>query len=479
MNWKANGLHYDMVYSEIEDAVGKGNVSTTEADKYVHSVDYYFVPRVVVDRGGEPEQADFIVHPETPEQISKIMQIANYYKIPVTVWGGGSGSQGGALPVYGGIILDTKRMNKVLAISELSYTATAEAGIIQQDFEWAVNKKGYSLMHLPASISCGTLGGFLAHRGTGVLSTKYGKIEDLIVNLEVVLPTGEIIQTLEVPRHASGPDLNQIFVGSEGCYGIITKATVKMFDLPEERRFRAFMFHNLHDAYEAGREIVTRRLNPSVVRLYDESETESHVRKVLNLDRKGAYLVIGFDGIKEIVDILEKKAVEICMKTAYEDLGAEGGNNWWENRYKFYFPPYIYDLPLSFGTMDTVATYDKMEAVYWGMKKAIESEYPMCRFIAHFSHWYEWGVMCYDRFIIDAKDVPADHHEAVRLYNDIWNVGIRAALANGGLINEHHGIGIKLGRLMKEQYGPAFKVLQVIKEGLDPNGIMNPGKAGL
>lgn len=203
------------------------------------------------------------------------------------------------------------------------------------------------------------------------------------------------------------------------------------------------------------------------------------MRKVLNLDRKGAYLVIGFDEIKEIVDILEKKAVEICMKTAYEDLGAEGGNSWWENRYKFFFPPYIFDLPRSFGTMDTVATYDKMEAVYWGMKKAIEAEFPMCRFIAHFSSWYEWGVMCYDRFIIEEKDVPADHHEAVRLYNDIWNVGMRAALANGGLINEHHGIGIKLGRLMKEQYGPAFKVLQVIKQGLDPNGIMNPGKAGL
>ena len=129
--------------------------------------------------------------------------------------------------------------------------------------------------------------------------------------------------------------------------------------------------------------------------------------------------------------------------------------------------------------MDTVATYDKMENVYWGMKKAIETNYPQCRFIAHFSHWYEWGVMCYDRFILEEKDVPADPHEATRLYNDIWSTGVHAALENGGIINEHHGIGIKLGRFMREQYGPAFKVLEAVKAGLDPNGIMNPGKAGL
>lgn len=479
MAYKKDGLHFDMIQSELEDAVGKDNVSIKEVDRFVYSIDYYWVPRIMADRGKNPETADIILYPENAGQISKIMQIANYYKIPVVVWGGGSGSQGGALPIYGGIIIDMKKMNKVLDINKIAYMATAETGIIQQHFEDEVNKHGFSLMHFPASIYCATLGGFLAHRGTGVLSAKYGKIEDLIMNMEIVLPNGDIINTLNVPRHAAGPDLNQIFVGSEGVLGIMTKATLKMFEFPEERKFHAFMFRNLHDAYEAGREIMVKRLQPSVIRVYDEEETKHHVKKVLGLDREGAYLVFGFEGYKDIVDIQTRLAEKICKRTAYEDLGCESGNLWWENKYKFFFPPYIFDIPQAFGTIDTVATYDKMENVYWAMKHSIEDKYAGVRFIAHFSHWYDWGVMCYDRFILEEKDVPKDPHEAILLYNEIWNTGIRAAMANGGIINEHHGIGIKLGRLMKEQYGPAFQVFEKIKKELDPNNIMNPGKAGL
>ena len=127
----------------------------------------------------------------------------------------------------------------------------------------------------------------------------------------------------------------------------------------------------------------------------------------------------------------------------------------------------------------TLTNNDKIEKIYWEMKKAIETNFPQARFIAHFSHWYEWGCMIYDRFIVDGKDVPADPHEALRLHNAIWNCGVRTALANGGVVNDHHGVGIKLGRLMKEQYGPAMQVFEGLKKTLDPNGIMNPFKLGL
>lgn len=472
------GYFSRMILSELEDVVGAGNVRTGEVDRLVHAVDYYWVPRCWVDRGHKPLLADYIIYPTNTEQVSKILVIANYYKIPVVVWGGGSGSQGGALPVMGGIILDTKKMNNVIEINESAFTVTAETGIIHQHLEWQLNKKGYSTMHFPASIGCATLGGFLAHRGTGVLSTKYGKIEDLIVNMEVVLPNGDIINTLSVPRNASGPDLNQLFIGSEGTYGIITKATVKIFEYPETRRYRAFIFKNMHDALEAGRKIMTKRLQPSVIRMYDEAETKHQIERVLGIEKNGAYLVFGFDGYKDIVVLQEKIAVDICKETAIEDLGPELGESWWKNRYKFYFPPYIMDIPEAFGTMDTVATYDKIEKIYWAMKEAAES-FPGTKFIAHFSHWYEWGCMMYDRFIVSPEYVPQDADEAIALYNRIWTKCIRVALANGGVLNEHHGVGLKLGYLMKEQYGPAFQVLQKIKQALDPNNIMNPGKMGL
>ena len=161
-----------------------------------------------------------------------------------------------------------------------------------------------------------------------------------------------------------------------------------------------------------------------------------------------------------------------------KDLGSKGGDLWWENKYKFFYPPYMFHMPQAFGTLDTVATFANIENVYWAMKKVVNENFPQARFIGHFSHWYEWGCMLYARFIFEGENVPADPAEAAQLYNRVWDMAIRAAIANGGVINEHHGVGLKLGRLMKELYGPAMPVLEGIKKQLDPNNIMNPGKLG-
>jgi len=378
--------------------------------------------------------------------------------------------------MYGGISLDTKRLNKVIEIDPVSMTVTAETGIIMQQLEWEVEKAGYSTMHFPASIGCATFGGFIAHRGTGVLSTKYGKFEDMIMSLEVVTPTGEIINTLNVPRHASGPDLTQLFLGSEGTLGVVTKATMKIHPIPAARKFHAFLFKDMHDAMVAGSKLMTSRLQPCVVRLYDNAETAKLIKRVLGIERNGSYLVFGFDGEEAIVDLQMKKAVEICSAGAIEDLGTDMGQAWWDHRYKFFYPPFMFQLPQAFGTLDTVATFANIENVYWGMKNAVNEQFPEATFIGHFSHWYDWGCMLYARFIID--NPPQDAAEAIALYNRIWDVAIRAAIKNGGVINEHHGVGLKLGRIMKDLYGPAFNVLEGIKKNLDPNNIMNPGKMG-
>jgi alkyldihydroxyacetonephosphate synthase len=465
-----------MLRSELTDVVGPGYVSTDAAERLGHSIDYYWIPEMWHDRGRENPQADFVIHPGSPAETARILRLANTHRLPVTPWGGGSGSQGGALPMYGGISLDTKRMNKVISIDTEALTVTAEAGINTQHLEWAVEKAGYSTMHLPASIACATLGGFLAHRGTGVLSTKYGKIEDMVMSLEVVTPTGEVINTLPVPRHASGPDLTQMYLGSEGTLGVMTKATLKLHPLPETRKFHAFLFKTLGDAMAAGAKIMTSRLRPCVIRLYDEPETARLIKRVLGIDKQGAYLVFGFDGPETIVDLELAQACAICRERDHEDLGAELGQAWWDHRYKFFYPPYMFHLPQAFGTLDTVATFTNIEKVYGAMKNTLGEHFPEAAFIGHFSHWYEWGCMLYARFIVE--NPPRDPVEATLYYNRIWDLAIRAAIREGGVINEHHGVGLKLGRLMQDLYGPAFGVLANVKQALDPNNIMNPGKMG-
>ncbi len=470
------GFMGDMILTELEDIVGRENVSTSESEKLTYGVDYFWISRMWADRGRRPPQADYIVRPGSSEEVSKILKIANYYKIPVHTWGGGSGSQGGALPMAGGIMMDLKRMCRLIEIDEESRTITAEAGMVFQQLEWYANEKGYSCMHIPSCLTCGTIGGALAHRGIGIMSTKYGKIDDQCITMEVVLPNGDIINTLPVPKHAAGPDLNQIFIGSEGTLGVMTKATFKLFELPENRQFRAFMFPDMTAGFAAGRDIM-QKVKPSILRLFDEAETTSIIKKIIGVEEKGSFMNLALEGDKRIVDIEMEIVCEICQKYGARDMGSEYGEKWYENRITFFYPGNIMDIPQMFGTMDTVADYKHIEQIYWAMKNAIETNFPGVRFIAHCSHWYEWGTMIYDRFILD--DPPEDPEEAIRLHNRIWNTGVRAAMAHGGVINDHHGIGLKLSRLMKEQYGPAMQVLEGLKKSLDPNGIMNPYKLGL
>ena len=467
-----------MIRSELEEIVGEAYVSTGEADRLVYATDWFWLPQMWLDRGEPPRMPDYIVHPGSAEEISAIIKIANAYRIPVIPWGGGSGSQGGALSVFGGIILDTKRLNKIIEIDEKSLTVTAQAGINGTQLEWALNEKGLMLPHYPASSNCATLGGYLAPRGTGTISTKYGKAEDLVLRMQVVLPNGHILRTPHVPQHAAGPDFYRLFLGSEGTFGIITEATMQVDYLPQARLLRAVLFDDLADGIEAGRLIMTRRLDPFVIRLYDPRSTASRVKKILGYELEGAYMVLGFDGDPDLAALQEQKAMDIIGGFNAKDLGREPGEGWWDHRYDFYYPPQSLKLPWMYGTTETVSTYDKIEKVYWAEKNAVEQGFKEwdIDFIGHFSHWFHWGSALYTRFII--KNPPEDAEEALRLHNRVWNTAMTALMDNGGMVNEHHGVGLKLSRYMRRQYGDAWPLLESIKHALDPNGIMNPGKVG-
>jgi alkyldihydroxyacetonephosphate synthase len=474
----SQNLLHDVIRNELADIVGYDDVSVQEADRLVYSLDYYLVPQIWVDRGLRPTPPDWIVFPANTEEVSRILKVAYRHRIPVIPYGGGTGSQGGGVPLYGGIVMDVKKMDRILRIDERSLTVTAEAGINGQQLEWALNKKGFTLAHYPASQYGATLGGYIAARGSGTLSTKYGKAEDMVLSLEIVLSNGDVIRTLPVPNHACGPGLLQLFVGSEGTLGIITEVTMRLDPIPQERRWRAYLFDDLRKGLEAGRLMMTRRLRPCTIRLYNETSTQRIVKKVLGLDVQGSYMVVGSDGDPRGVELEMERIHEICTELDARDLGPELGEHWWKHRYDFYFPPLTLMLPQMYGTVETTATFDRIWDVYLAKKKAIEDGFREwgATYIAHFSHWFPWGVMVYDRFIIEKP--PQDPQEALQLHTSVWGAAARASIQNGGVLNDHHGIGFKLGWLMPELYGRAWPVLQGVKDLLDPQGIMNPGKLG-
>jgi alkyldihydroxyacetonephosphate synthase len=173
-------------------------------------------------------------------------------------------------------------------------------------------------------------------------------------------------------------------------------------------------------------------------------------------------------------------AYGMIARAGGKDLGEKPGLAWWEGRYKSYYPPNDFiAYPWMTAVTDTVAPYEKIEAIYAAMKEAVEKGFKEwnASFFAHFSHWYTWGTSIYPTFLV--KSYPKDNREAFRLFNRIVDAAIRAALDNGGVVNEHHGIGLKNGRFMREIYGEGYELHRRIKRALDPNNIMNPGKLGL
>lgn len=474
----ARPLALEMLLSEIADVVGLEDVSVRDIDKLAYSQDYFWLGQMWLDRGQEPSRPDVVCSPKSTEEVSRLLRIATRFRIPVIPYGGGSGTQGGVVPLYGGLVIDLKKMNHVIRVDEQSLTATVEAGINQIHLEEALNKSGLTWPHYPASGPVATVGGSLAARGTGTLSTKYGKAEDMVLALKVVLPDGRVIETLPTPNHACGPGLVQLFVGSEGTLGIITEATLRLEPLPAVRRFNGYLFADLRQALEAGRRIMTQRIHPCTLRLYDPPSTRKFIKRVLDLDVEGSFLVTGCDGDAELVELEERRIGDICKGLGGQEQGHKAGDSWWANRYKFYYPPFTPMLPTLFGTVESTTTFDRIYDLYEAKKTTLENGFKewSVHYTGHFSHWYPWGTMVYDRFYIEKP--PEDAREALQLHNRIWATAARTNIKYGGTLNDHHGIGFKLGWLMPEQYGTAWDTLTRIKEALDPLGIMNPGKLG-
>jgi len=466
--------------NELIRIFGSENVVYEKSELDCHKVDVWWVTRYMMFENKEFTKPLVIVFPENKDQIVELLKFCNQHKIPVIPRGGGAGDSGGSVTVNGGIIVDTKKMDKILKINKKSLTVLAQPGILQKHLEERLNRSGYTMNHLPASFHTSTLGGFVNTNGTGILSSKYGKLIDMVHQVEVILPTGKIFKSLPVNHHSTGPDLSKLFIGSEGTLGILTEVLCKIYPLPEKRTFLSFLLPNLTGGIEIGRKIMEKGLLPCVMRFYDEEDTIHILKNQYDMEGEGCFFMIGFDGLREMVDVQSRLASDIISEAKGKALGDKQAWNWWENRLKSYYPPLDYICePWMTAVTDTVAPYEDIEKVYWAMKSAVEDgfkEYGAV-FHAHFSHWYNWGTSIYPSFLV--KDYPADFKKAMKLYDDIIEASITAAIENGGVINEHHAIGMRLSHFMKKGYGEeSFELFKKIKRCLDSNNIMNPGKLG-
>ncbi|MFN8224759.1 MAG: FAD-binding oxidoreductase [Gaiellales bacterium] len=442
------------------------------------SIDTYWKAKALA-AAGRPYLAEAVVRPRTAEEVARVLAAATEAGVIVTPRAGGSGSQGGAVPDRGGVVLDTSALDQILELDEVSQTVRVQAGVQGLALEEWLNARGYTFPHFPASVHLARVGGYLSAKGSGVLSTKYGKIEDLVASMEVALPTGELIRTLAVPRHSVGPDLNQVFIGSEGTMGVITEATLIIKALPEKHAFRLYSFPDIPSALTAVRRSIQSGWRPCMVRVYDPDATEANLRRVLDLDITGVQVIMGYDGPGALVD-LESAAVEAEFVACGATVGDHAiADAWWENRYKIYYPPYRPELPSIWGTADIVATHDKILPAYEALRVFFRTAFPDndVWFGGHFSHWYAWGAMVYGRFTV--RRPPADLDDSIKLYDEIWRRSSEIVLAHGALLNDHHGVGLKLADDVARQWGPAWQVVERIKDVLDPARISNPGKLGL
>ena len=462
--------------ADLREAVPAADVSTGAEvlDRYV--ADTYWKALAARAAGAPLGRPDVVVTPHSDEEVADVVRIANQHRVPVVPWGGGSGTQGASIPTHGGIVVDLTRMDRIVDIDEDSLTVTAEAGVNGRRLETELNRKGLMLPHYPASAEFATVGGYVAARGSGVLSTRYGKIEDLVISLRVVTPTGEVVDTLPVPRHAVGPDIAPLFIGSEGSLGVITRVRLQLAPLPAARRFEVVSFPSVEAGVDAVRKSMQSGLRPSVVRLYDEVATRLTLSPVVGSQLPGVATVICFEGNPAVVEAERKSMLDLVRAHNGQVLDGGLGEVWWEHRYDFYKPPHSPELPAVWGTIDVVATYARLLHSYHALQEAVAKPYAArgLKLRSHLSHWYPWGAMIYARFVL-----PDGGPDSVTLHDRIWKDGVTAALGAGAVINDHHGVGLKLAPYMPAQHGAGLDVLRRIKNALDPNGVMNPGKLGL
>ena len=425
--------------------------------------------RIHPDRRPATTLPSCVVLPATVNEVSAVVAIANEEKLPLIPYGGGSGLMGAALSLKPAIVLDLRRMNRVLQVDVRSRSAQVQAGTVLEALELELNTIGYILGHDPWTLPVATIGGAISTNSVGYRAGVYGSMGEQVLGLEAVLPDGQILRTRSVPKSSTGLDLNALLIGGEGCFGVVTEATVKIFPKPESRLLHGIVFDSFESGFDAIQLMFAKRLRPA---LLDYGDGEGK--------RNGAaVLYLGFEGTQEIVHAEDKLALSILIDHGGEELPSEDVERFWRERH---------DIARRFMANRRQRRDRGMDGVY---RDWIHVAIPASKVLLFRSQAIG---------VIERRGVHLDESGlwiqpelfSMRLGNEEQNVGnarlilqqtidelLRLVQRLGGSMEYTHGVGVKLASLMSEEHGYGLEIMRRIKRTLDPNNIMNPGKMGL
>lgn len=416
---------------------------------------------------------EILVKPGSAQQIAAVVKVCNRYNIPITPRGGGSGVTGGALPVKGGIVLSTERLNKIISINTTDHYVVAECGVLTADLLNAVQQQGLCLPVAPTSSYASFIGGNVAENAGSMASCKYGVTGNYVLNLEVVLPNGEITWTgANVAKNVTGLNLTQLFVGSEGTLGIITKVVYRLLPAPPQEVLLLAAFERLEDACNAVSAIRNAGILPSAAELICNSAirlTAAFLNEPLPLVKENieAHLLIGLEPQSENEMIA---AAAFLQQHASEDvlLAQSQTEKHLLQKLRFGIGKALTGYNMKYRDIDACVP---LSALYDYIRQAEE----ICR-------QHDVPMVCFGHALDGNMHTMLLMNEAVHVADE---KNIRKAVAAiyacaiglGGVISGEHGIGLLQKEYMPLQLPAAhISLLQSIKNVFDPNGILNPGK---
>jgi alkyldihydroxyacetonephosphate synthase len=434
-------------------------------------------PDLLRARAGDLSDApDVVVRPDGHDEVAAVLAYAVEHRIAVVPFGGGTCVTGGLAARRDGfaglLSLDLVRMKRLLAVDEVSMTATLEPGLRGPEAEALLAEHGLTLGHFPQSFEYASIGGFAATRSSGQASAGYGRFDAMVVGLTAATPTGEL--TLgSAPATAAGPDLRQLLLGSEGAFGVITSVTVRVRRIPAVTTYDGWRWPSFADGAAAMRTLAQAGLLPTVIRLSDEAETAINLARPdqIGHTEPGCLMIVGYEGTAERVAATHDAVTAVLTSLGGTDLGEEPGRAWVAGRFH---APYLRDSMLDAGvlveTLETATFWSNLDRVYAEVRAALEGALDGAMVLCHVSHVYETGASLY--FTVAAKAGP----DPLARWQAAKAAASDAMVAAGATITHHHAVGTDHRPWLAGEIGPVgVRVLRAVKAELDPTGVLNPG----